>query len=218
MMTAEPMPPVRTTHVWHAPAGPWCYDLWGRHGRPVVLIPPVLLERTVWWPAAADLRAHATVLAVDLPGNGQSAARRHYDPGELVDDLAGLIHSLGLRQAPVVVGHGSSASLADLFAARYAAHAVVTVDPAPACAATRTCDVRSYLAGLHLDVLPSHYRGLVTPRRDPGLLAAYAECMAPGRPTGTGTAPWRHEVHNVDGRFAHLTEITRFVGDIRKLL
>jgi pimeloyl-ACP methyl ester carboxylesterase len=217
MMAAEPMPPVRTSHVWCAPAGPWCYDLWGRHGRPVVLIPPVLFERTVWWPAAADLRAHATVLAVDLPGNGQSAPREHYDPGELVDDLACLLHSLDLRQAPVVVGHGSSASLAELFAARYATHAVVTVD-APG--TTHPREVGSYLAGLHLDVLPPEYRDLVTPRRDPGLLSAYADCLSPGRPPGTGpgAAPWRHEVHNMGGRLAHLTEITRFVRDIRRLL
>jgi len=247
-MTAESMPPVRTTHVWHAPAGSWCYDLWGRHGRPVVLIPPVLFDRTMWWPAAADLRPHATVLAVDLPGHGQSAPRERYDPDELVDDLAFLIHSLDLRQAPVVVGHGSSGSLADLFAARYATHAVVTVDavePAPVDAATRQRELRSYLAALHLDALPPRYRDLVTPSQDQGLLAAYADCMLPERPTapagpsgrpvrlavhsrplssprppGTGSVavPWRHEIYDVDGRFAHLTDITRFVHDIRTLL
>ena len=248
MMTAEPMPPVRTTHVWHTPAGPWCYDQWGRHGRPVVLIPPVLFDRTMWWPAAADLRPHATVLAVDLPGHGQSAPRERYDPDDLVDDLACLIHSLDLRQAPVVVGHGSSASLANLFAARYATHAVVTVDaaePTPGDIATGPRDVRSYLSGLHLDALPPRYHDLVTPRQDPGLLAAYAGCMVPElpvtpagpagrparlavhsrppcwvRPLGTASvaAPWRHEIYEVDGRFAHLTDITRFVHDIRTLL
>lgn len=247
-MTAEPMPPVRATHVWHAPAGAWCYDVWGRHGRPVVLIPPVLFDRTIWWPAAADLRPHATVLAVDLPGHGQSAPRGRYDPDELVDDLACLIHSVDLRLAPVVVGHGSSASLAELFAARYATHAVVTVDapePAPVDTAARPRDVRSYLAGLCLDAVPPAYRDLVAPLRDPGLLAAYADCMfaarpaAPAgpagrparlvvhsrppsstRPPGTGpvAAPSRHEVYDVDGRFAHLTDVSRFAHDIRTLL
>jgi pimeloyl-ACP methyl ester carboxylesterase len=128
MILRTPRPPLRTDHRLSAPAGAWAYDLWGRHGRPVLLIPAILFDRLLWWPAAADLRPYATVVAVDLPGHGESAARDRYDPDELVDDLARLVAGLGSTRAPVVVGHGASAALAVHFAARYATHAVVTVD------------------------------------------------------------------------------------------
>lgn len=235
------MPPVRTTHRWRGPRGLWCYDMWGHHGRPVVLIPAVMFDRVMWWPAAAELRAHATVVAVDLPGHGTSTPRNRYDPYELVDDLAELLYSLGMPQAPVVIGHASSAPLAIQFAVQYAAHAVVIVDPPdeehpPAEPAT-------YLRSLHLDAIPNCYRNMITPGTDPGLLAAYAAaCTHPGPVTGrvstaarsdqlaihsqappphriSGTAgQWRHEVYDVPGRFAHLTNVRRFVGDVRALL
>jgi len=242
-MTGQTLPPVRTTHVWRAPGGLWCYDEWGRHGRPVVLIPAVLFDRVMWWPAAADLRPHATVLAVDLPGHGASTRRDRYDPDELVDDLAHLVHRLGVRQAPVVVGYASSAPLAVLFAARYATHAVVTVDPPDV--PRPPADIDQYLKGLQLDAMPARYRDMVRASGDRALLAGYAQCpyaddwSAVG--TGTGTQPtrlavhsqappsrqadpgapadpWRHEVYEVPGRFAHLADVSRFVHDIRTLL
>src|SRR4051812_5463943 len=129
-MTDQTLPPIRTARVWQALGGRWGYDLWGGHGRPVVLIPPVLFDRTVWWPAAADLRPYATVVAVDLPGHGDSPGRDRYDPDELVDDLAHLIHGLAVSRAPLLVAHASTTPLAELFAARYATHAVVAVEPA----------------------------------------------------------------------------------------
>jgi pimeloyl-ACP methyl ester carboxylesterase len=242
-VNSQVLPPVRTTHTWHAPGGLWRYDMWGRKGRPVVLIPAIMFDRGMWWPAAADLRQHATVVAVDLPGHGTSTARGYYDPYELVDDLAELIHSLNLRRAPVVVGHGSSASLATLFAASYATHAVVTVD-APVAADCGT-DLARYLDDMHLDAVPDPYRDMLTPARDPRLLAAYTTCRqtndplaidvgmvatpgqlavhseAPPRRTREPAAPpdpWRHEIYDVPGRFAHVTDAHRFVHDIRALL
>jgi pimeloyl-ACP methyl ester carboxylesterase len=237
------MPPVRTTHVWRAPRGLWCYDMWGRHGRPVVLIPAVMFDRVMWWPAAADLRPYATVVAVDLPGHGASTRWDRYDPDELVDDLADLVHSVGVRRAPVVVGHASSAPLAVLFAARYATHAVVTVDPAAG--SLPPSEVDQYLNGLHLDAIPARYRDMVTAVDDRNLLAAYAGCMQRDQPAAVGPraaaqparlavysqAPptghpaagaaadqWRHEIYDVAGRFAHLADVRRFVHDIRALL
>jgi pimeloyl-ACP methyl ester carboxylesterase len=239
----ETLPPVRTTHAWRAPGGLWCYDTWGRHGRPVVLLPAIMFDRVMWWPAAADLREHATVVAVDLPGHGTSTARDCYDPYELVDDLAQLVHSLGMRRAPVIVGHGSSASLAVLFAASYASHAVVTVDASD----TEECatDLAQYLDDMHLDVLPNLYRDMLTPGCDPSLLGAYAPCRQAGMSTaiglglaaapeqlavhsqapprrqpdpGTPPDPWRHEIYDVPGRFAHLADVHRFTHDIRALL
>jgi pimeloyl-ACP methyl ester carboxylesterase len=241
-MTDPQLPPVRSTHRWRAPRGTWAYDSWGQHGRPVVFIPAVLFDRRMWWPAAADLRPHATVVAVDLPGHGDSSHRTQYEPDELVDDLAQLIHHLGTRRAPIVVGHASSASLTSLFASRYTTHAVVVVDP-PA-TSDPPADVHSYLEQLGLSAIPSSYHGMVSPRADPELLRAYARCMqpvpvlkatgaamesarlalysatpaAPPSPEENPGAQWRREIYGVAGCFAHLTDQRRFVHDIRALL
>jgi pimeloyl-ACP methyl ester carboxylesterase len=197
-----------------------------------------MFDRVMWWPAAAELRAHATVVAVDLPGHGASTRRNSYNPYELVDDLAELVHHLGVRRAPVVIGHASSAPLATLFATQHATHAVVIVDPpdAPHPPAQPT----QYLSGLGLDAIPGCYRDLVTPSTDSGLLTAYAACISPG-PVGSWASaaqstrlavhsqrpprhppgpadPWRHEIYDVVGRFAHLTNVHRFADDVRALL
>ena len=219
MTLRTPCPPLRTDHQLPAPAGRWAYDLWGRHGRPLVLIPAILFDRMMWWPAAADLRPYATVVAVDLPGHGESAARDRYDPDDLVEDLARLVAGLGSTRAPVVVGHGASAPLAVHFATRYATHAVVTVDALDDCPRPARRD--EYLARMRLDALPDRYRDLVRPATDPGLLSAYGRCLDLGAPPAVpGTA--RLDVHSraygVPGRFAPLTAATRFVDDLGALL
>jgi pimeloyl-ACP methyl ester carboxylesterase len=190
-MSADWLARVRSTRRWSAPGGAWSYDTWGRHGRPVVLLHPVLFDRTMWWPIAADLRTEGTMIAVDLPGHGTSPSRDRYDPEALVEDLAHLLHGLGMTRAPVVVGHGSSAGLAALFAARFATHAVVTVDPVTELgfdAPVGVDHVWRYLAAMPADPLPPHYRGLVTAAPDPALLAGYVGCIA-GRLTSAGARP-----------------------------
>ncbi|MFI7542103.1 alpha/beta fold hydrolase [Actinoplanes sp. NPDC049599] len=219
MTLSSPSPPLRTDQRLPAPAGAWAYDLWGRHGRPLVLIPAILFDRLMWWPAAADLRPYATVVAVDLPGHGESPARARYDPDELVDDLAELVAGLGGTRAPVVVGHGASAALALRFAARYASHAVVTVDAPDDC--RRPVPREEYLARMRLDTLPECYRDLVRPAADPGLLAAYGSCVdleAPPAAPGTARLDVRSTDYGVPGRFAHLTAASRFVGALGALL
>jgi pimeloyl-ACP methyl ester carboxylesterase len=224
---AEAAPPLRTGHRLPSPAGWWGYDTWGRHGRPLVLIPAILFDRRMWWPAAADLRPYATVVAVDLPGHGESAARDRYDPDDLVDDLAELVAGLGISRAPVVVGHGASAALAVHFATRYATHAVVTVD-APG---RHPAEPAAYLAAMDLKCLPECYRDLAEPAGDPALLTGYTHCLRLDTPpAATGTlrlavrsrpAPadgWPARVYDVPGRFAHLTAVSRFVADIQSLL
>lgn len=224
---AEALPPLRVGHRLPAPAGRWAYDTWGRHGRPLVLIPAILFDRRMWWPAAADLRPYATVVAVDLPGHGGSAARDRYDPDDLVDDLAGLVADLGTTRAPVVVGHGASAALAIHFAARYATHAVVTVDAL----GHHPREADAYLSAMDPGVLPDPYRDLVRPAGDPDLLTGYARCRRlAATPALTGTArlavhsgpaaagDWPTRVYDVPGRFAHLTAVSRFVADVRALL
>jgi pimeloyl-ACP methyl ester carboxylesterase len=232
-VTGQVLPPLRSTNVWRTPRSLWSYDCWGQHGRPLILIPALMFDRVMWWPAAADLRPHATVIAVDLPGHGASTRRSRYDPYDIVDDLAALIAHLGVPQAPLVVGHGLSAGLAALFATRYATHAVVTVDGDTAVSA----DPDRYLSDMGLDVLPERYRDLITPG-DPRMLHEYAACMGllPSAPSTGATryarlavhsrtpshderaSGWRHEVHDVPGRFPHLADVGRFVADVQALL
>jgi pimeloyl-ACP methyl ester carboxylesterase len=235
-MTEQTLPPVRATGYWPTPAGSWAYDTWGTNGRPVVLLPAILFGRHCWWPVAADLRPHATVIAVDLPGHGGSARRHRYDPDTLIDDLAALIAHQAIGQAPVVVAHASSAGLAALFATRYATHAVVTVDAereAPT-------DYRDYLRHLRPDAVPHRYQPLATPADDPDLLRDYTDCLhawpapdtaaaachwrvavhsqPPPGPSPRQGSGWRHEVYDVPGRFAPLTAVERSTADIRTLL
>jgi pimeloyl-ACP methyl ester carboxylesterase len=158
----------------------------------VVLLHPVLFDRTMWWPIAADLRTEGTMIAVDLPGHGTSPGRGRYDPEVLVEDLAHLLHGLGMTRAPVVVGHGSAAGLAALFSVRFAAHALVTVDavdefrfPAP----IGVDHVWRYLASMPADPLPPPYRGLVAATPDPALLSGYVGCITAGRPALTEACP-----------------------------
>lgn len=240
-MTVDALPPARSTRRWPAPGGSWSYDCWGRNGRPVLLLHSVLFDRTVWWPVAADLRTECTVIAVDLPGHGTSPSRSRYDPEVLVADLAHLLHGLGTTRAPVVVGHGSSAGLAALFAVRFAAHAMVSVDAfaEPGLGGPAREHVDRYLAAMSADGLPACYRTLVTARPDPELLAGYAGCMpspAHAYPDGTASCP-RLEVYSqrapagnsgagqgrrvgyrVPGRFAQLADVPRFVADLRSVL
>lgn len=219
MNVRTPCPPLRTDHRLPAPAGRWVYDRWGSDGRPVVLIPAILFDRMMWWPAAADLRPHASVVAVDLPGHGGSAVRSRYDPDELVADLAELVAGLRTTRAPVVVGHGASAALAVHFATRYATHAVVTVDAFDD--RLRPADRDTYLARMRLDVLPERYRDLARPAADPGLLTAYGSCLdlhAPPAVPGTLRLDLHSAAYDVPGRFAPLTAGSRFVADLRVLL
>src|SRR5436190_14542510 len=102
----EPQPPLRTTHTTRSPKNILMYDRWGEFGRPVVLLHGLLFDRTMWWPAAADLAsAHCTIVAPDLPGHGQSPPRDDYRLERIARDLARLVDSLGLHRAPILVGH-----------------------------------------------------------------------------------------------------------------
>lgn len=235
-MTDQTLPPLRTTGTLRSPLGLWSYDTWGRHGRPILLIPAIMFDRTMWWPAAAELRPHGTVIAVDLPGHGGSPARARYDPDDLVGELALLLYTLDVRQAPVVVGHASAAPLAAHFAARCSVHALVTVDPPEPDEPLAELDL--YVKEFDVDAVPAQYRNLATAATDPRLFTAYADCMrlgsggsplAVGRPAHLAVhsrrpppspagSPWRHHLYDTPGRFPHLTNLSRFAADLRHLL
>lgn len=192
----HPQPPRRSTHVTGSPRSMVVFDRWGEFGRPVLLLHGLLLDRTMWWPAAAELIATAscTVVAPDLPGHGQSPARDDYGVERLARDLAVLVNGLNLHRAPIVVGHAESARLAMAFADAYRTHCVVTLE-AP---------------GEPREV-PDELRHYAEPRVDRRLLHAYGSWMPQPAMAGA-SAPTR------TGSFLPLTDPAGFAGELRTLL
>jgi pimeloyl-ACP methyl ester carboxylesterase len=97
---------------------------------PLLLLHGLTFDRTMWWPALAELATidpERRTLALDLPGHGDSADRSSYN----LHDVAALVHeaveAAGLS-APVVVGHSISGVLAAIYGARYPTSGVVSVD------------------------------------------------------------------------------------------
>ncbi|NMO49887.1 alpha/beta fold hydrolase [Actinoplanes sp. TBRC 11911] len=129
-MTLAGNPPerLRSSRTWGATPYHLTYDRWGTTGRPVLLLHGLLHDRSMWWPLGDALAPYCTLLAVDLPGHGQSRARGNCLPEFLATDLAMLVQAQQLDRAPIVVGHATSAVLADAFANLFAVHALVTLD------------------------------------------------------------------------------------------
>ncbi|BCB82954.1 hypothetical protein Psuf_002670 [Phytohabitans suffuscus] len=187
-MSRNGLPPRRFEHSWTGPAGTWAYDRWGEAGRPVVLLHGPTFDRTMWWPVAAELADHATVVAVDLPGHGHSPPRSSYQPSDLVADLANLIHGLNPQRAPIIVGHSISALLACLFAATIKVRATVAVaqslDIRPITGRLLSCgDLSGPLGQASPDTVPAAYQSLVTPHADDTMLAAYLAWTTNHHPT-----------------------------------
>ncbi|AGZ41209.1 alpha/beta fold hydrolase [Actinoplanes friuliensis] len=226
MNATEPLPPRRSTHTF----GPWAYDRWGDTGRPVVLLHSLLFDRRVWWPVAADLAAYCVVIAPDLPGHGNSAAREGLAPAQLACEIAELVHSLDLRRAPVVVGHGTSALIATAFAASYAIHTLVTADEMDPC---HVNTAEQLLAAIRPQEVPAVYRPYAMAPPDCVLFSAYrtaglgaehpsapadvphvlVSSGSPGCDTGTGELRY-----TAAARMPQLSDPYRFAADLRALL
>ena len=217
----DPQPPRRTTHTTAHPQDMIVYDRWGTTGRPVVLLHGLLFDRTMWWPAAAELATHCTVIAPDLPGHGQSPPRLDYSAERIAEEVAGIVHDLGLRRAPVLVAHGTSARLAVAFAESYACHNVLAVDrPADETAGT----VDDLIAAARLADVPPEFRSFAEPRRDPGLLAAYESWIAGPSPrliasvTVAMSAAVTRGAAGRESAFLHLSQPAEFAAGVRRLV
>jgi pimeloyl-ACP methyl ester carboxylesterase len=223
MNAADSMPPRRFTRTFGPPDAQWVYDRWGDSGRPVVLLHSLLFDRRVWWPVAADLAASCVVIAPDLPGHGDTPPREDLAPAQLAGELADLVHSLDLRRAPVVVGHGTSARIAAAFAASYAIHTLVTADELDPC---HVNTAEQLLAAIRPQDVPAVYRPYAMASPDPALFSAYrtANLGAESPPlpadvphvlvssggTGDATEP--------EARLPQLSDPDRFAADLRALL
>jgi pimeloyl-ACP methyl ester carboxylesterase len=96
-------------------------------GRPpVVLLHGLTFDRGMWAPLV-DLLDGRLVVALDLPGHGESPRRDSYDMREVADVVHEAVTAAGLR-TPVLVGHSLGGVLATVYAANYPARAVLNID------------------------------------------------------------------------------------------
>jgi len=107
-------------------------DLTGEPDRrpPLVLLHGLTFDRTMWHPALAalaELDPGRPVLALDLPGHGDSPGWASYDMEALAEGVHRAVGEAGL-QPPVLAGHSVAGVIASVYAARYPARGVVNVD------------------------------------------------------------------------------------------
>jgi pimeloyl-ACP methyl ester carboxylesterase len=101
------------------------------HGPPLVLLHPLGADRRVWDPIVGPLSAEHQVIAVDLPGFGQSPPLRATTPTPqaLAGAVAALLRDLGV-QRPHVVGNSLGGWVALELALADGAERVTAIAPA----------------------------------------------------------------------------------------
>jgi len=99
--------------LWiNGPAGKLRVDDGGSGGIPVVLIPGLAGDRTLWQAQLAHLRKSRRALAVDPRGFGESeiAKDSNYSMEALASDLAAVVDALGIERF-VIVGHSMASAV-----------------------------------------------------------------------------------------------------------
>jgi pimeloyl-ACP methyl ester carboxylesterase len=107
-------------------------DLTGEPGRrpPLVLLHGLTFDRTSWHPVLAELATldpGRQVLALDLPGHGESPAWPSYNMESLAEGVHRAVEETGLRP-PALAGHSVAGVIATIYAGRHPAAGVVNVD------------------------------------------------------------------------------------------
>ena len=100
------------------------------HRPPLVLLHGMTFDRSIWRPIVADLERidpGRRILAIDLPGHGQSPEQPSYELDEVPDQLNRAVQEAGLA-APVIVGHSAGALAATMYATRHPTCGVINVD------------------------------------------------------------------------------------------
>lgn len=159
---------------------------------PLVLLHGLTFDCTMWAPtleALSRLGHQREVLALDLPGHGDSHPRESYELELVSEQVMAAVESAGIS-APVLVGHSVSGVIATVAAARHRVSAVVNVDQplvvAPFAAQLRDAFARGATAldvwsaafsTMGLDALPDHARALLEASSTPTeeLLRGYWE-------------------------------------------
>ena len=96
-------------------------------GTPLLLIHGLTESRRMWDPLIPALAEDHAVLAVDLPGHGESGPAASYAMGVMADEVATVVRSIGM-DAPTVVGHSLGGVVATAYAAAHPSRSVVNVD------------------------------------------------------------------------------------------
>lgn len=99
-------------------------------GPALVLLHGLTFDRRTWAPALKALGAlqpTRRVLALDLPGHGESPGWPSYPMDEVIDTIHESVLAAEI-DAPVMVGHSLGAVIASVYATRYPTRGVVNVD------------------------------------------------------------------------------------------
>jgi pimeloyl-ACP methyl ester carboxylesterase len=96
-------------------------------GAPLLLIHGLTESRRMWDPLLPALASNHAVLAVDLPGHGESGPGDSYAPDAMADEVAAVVRAVGL-DAPTVVGHSLGGVVATVYAATHPALRVLNID------------------------------------------------------------------------------------------
>jgi pimeloyl-ACP methyl ester carboxylesterase len=179
-------------------------DSGGEDGRPpIVLVHGLTFDRHIWTPVIDAVRAcdrQRRVIALDLPGHGQSPPCPPHDLSRVADLLHEALEAAGVS-TPVLVGHSMSGGLVTVYAARYPSAGVVNVDQPPVigpfAALVRSLEPELrgprfddiwrdiFAASFHLELLPAYVRDLVqrNGRADRELVLSYWQQVL-DRPAG----------------------------------
>ena len=146
----------------------------------------------MWRPALAELHRidpERRVLALDLPGHGESPNWSSYEIEDVTDGVHRAVEEAEL-ESPVIVGHSLAAVIASVYASRYPASGVINVDQSLQIAAFARM-VQSladklrgpafpaiwemFVASMHIELLPESAQNLVrsTSRPDQDLVLGY---------------------------------------------
>ncbi len=101
---------------------------------PLVLLHGLTFNRAMWGPALTELERidpGRRVLALDLPGHGESPVRPASDSETEARAVYDAVLAAGL-DSPVIVGHSAAGITASVYGATYPCRGVVNVDSAPA--------------------------------------------------------------------------------------
>lgn len=127
------------------------YDRAGR-GSPVVLLHGIGHRRQTWYPVMRELAPHHELIALDLPGFGQSTAPAPgapYDVEWLVDTVGRMCAELGIDR-PHVVGNSLGGAIALELGARGAAASVTAFSPVGFAPTGSHAGLRALAAGVRV--------------------------------------------------------------------
>ena len=98
-----------------------------RNRSPFVLLHGLTFDRRMWGPVLRALPEDREALALDLPGHGGSPGLGRPGLSPVVEAVHDAIREAGI-ESPIIVGHSIGGPIAAIYASRYPASGVVSVD------------------------------------------------------------------------------------------